>query len=246
MESILRKFAWKKNPENSIFVRILNLSSCLFFLTGFFIHCSKPFPESPLLDLVLLQSIQKELRVSDTNAEGIANTRKYIFVSQGTYQGSLGGVSGADTICQNEKTNNFASLPGANSDYKAILVDGSNRIACVAGNCNTAAGNNSNWPLIANTQYFRPDNQVIFQTNGAGIFVLGALSNAFSNSGTDRWWTGLVTNWTSSTDDCANWISNGGAVFGIFGLGGATDDSSISDFSSDACSTSKKLLCVRN
>lgn len=246
MESIRRNFVWKLNPKYSIIVRFRILSFCILLLVSSFVKCSKPFPESPVLDLVLLQAIQKELRVSAPNTEGTVNTRKYIFVSQGTYQGNLGGVSGADTICQNEKTNNFASLPGSNTDYKAILVDGSNRIACVAGNCSTTAGNNTNWPLIANTQYFRPDNQVIFQTNGAGIFVYGNLTNAFSTLGTDRWWTGLATNWTSSTDDCSNWISNGGGLFGLFGLGGATDDSAISDFTSDACNTSKKLLCVRN
>jgi hypothetical protein len=210
----------------------------------FFISCSKPFPESPLLDLVLLQSIQNQLNANSTTT--ITNTTKYIFVTQATFQGNLGGVSGADTICQNEKENNFSSLAGAKSEYKSLLVDGVARVACLTANCTSTIGNNTNWVLQPNSKYYRPDEQLVFETNGAGIFVFGTLTNAFSTVGTDQWWTGLDTNWTTSGDDCSNWVSNAGGVFALFGLGENTNDSAISDFASTACSNSKKLLCVRN
>ncbi|WCL50085.1 DUF1554 domain-containing protein [Leptospira sp. GIMC2001] len=228
----------------------------------FAFSCSIPFPELDELGLLMLAqtrlnpgscSTDCTSETGDTgsgNGASSENTRKYIFVTQGTSNGNLGGVSGADTICQNEKNNNFASLPGVGTDYRALIVDDTNRRACANGNpnCVTTAGNNINWVLQPNTEYFRstPTEVSLFTTNAAGIFVFGNLSNPFNNTASDKWWTGLDSDWRSAGDRCLNWSDLSSLEQGSYGSGNVTNGVAIVDAFGDDCDQSLRLLCVRN
>lgn len=237
------------------------------------LSCSKPFPSAPILDLLVIQDILSYSSTTNSSGTGDgsgdsngtgdgttdgttdgtgdgtaeetpADTRKFIFPTQSTYNGNLGGLTGADSKCATEKTTNFSTLPGADTEYKALLADGTTRIACTSANC-TDTAQNTGWVLKPGTDYYRPDESKIFTTNTGGIFPFGTMGNAFSTNGTDAWWTGLETDWTSSAvnDDCGNWASTVGN--GTFGTGNLTTDGAIADFGADPCTNTKKILCVR-
>ena len=58
---------------------------------------------------------------------------KTLFVTAAGYNGNLGGVSGADAKCMAD-----ANKPSDGKTYKAMLTDGSTRIACTSANCTTS------------------------------------------------------------------------------------------------------------
>ncbi|HLD45750.1 MAG TPA: DUF1554 domain-containing protein, partial [bacterium] len=66
---------------------------------------------------------------------------KKIFVTDATYNGNLGGVAGADALCEAD-----ANKP-ATGTYKALIVDGVARVACTTANCGGGAGENIDWVL---------------------------------------------------------------------------------------------------
>lgn len=213
-------------------LRCLTLLAMIWVTAG----CSRPFPDG--LDPYLLSAI----------AAGTPTTpdaRKFIFVTVGTNNGNLGGVSGADGICAAEKTTNFPALPGAATEYDALLTDGAARVACTTANCGTGAGEHTDWVLAANTNYYRSDEQLLFQTNGDGIFVFGTLTNAFSTNAADYWWTGMDVDWTAVLH-CLAWTDPGGGPgpTGFKGKGNEAGPISISDFDHD-CAIATHLLCVR-
>ncbi|MCB1180246.1 MAG: DUF1554 domain-containing protein, partial [Leptospiraceae bacterium] len=84
----------------------------------------------------------------------------------------------------------------------------------------------------------------IFTTNGSSTFSFGALTNAISSSAASVW-TGLNSDWTSSTDHCTNWSISNASKAGIAGNGAATDGTVILDGSIDTkCNNLYYLICV--
>ena len=83
-----------------------------------------------------------------------------------------------------------SNYPGSGT-YKALITDGTNRVACTSANCATGgAGENINWVLTPSTEYFRTDGTTeIGVTTSAGIFSF-PLSNAITASGVA--WTGFA------------------------------------------------------
>ncbi|EJP17176.1 DUF1554 domain-containing protein [Leptospira interrogans] len=207
-------------------------------------RCSVPFPNfnSNLLLLPLLNANN----VSDPNLE-----LKYIFVAVTGTTGQIGAgtVTGADTICTNEKNTNFTSLPGNGTDYKALIAStlAPIRRACNATpNCTNSA-ENVNWVLLPNQDYYKgtvTSPVKVFTTNSAGIVVFPSLSSIDSNAAT-TWWTGIEDNWISSPDHCANWTDGTAGGLGQFGSGNALTEISIGALFSEDCSISRKLVCVR-
>jgi hypothetical protein len=227
-----------------------------YFLAQVFIfHCSIPFPEAPVFELLLfterLTSSQSGSNVSSDgdNTNGAVpiqiDSKKYIFVTQANFDGNLAGIAGADSKCATEKNTNFSGLAGVGSDYKALLVTGTTRRACSTANCGGGLGENIDWVIKTNTEYFRSDGLSLFTSNAAGIFVFGNMNNPFSLNTSDRWWTGLDDNWvTDSFDDCSGWISI--VSDGKVGFGNQNTYSALGGgLQSEACGQSKKLLCVR-
>jgi hypothetical protein len=226
-------------------------------------ECSEPFPKSPFLSLALLltDTTSEDSRTPDPGNGGgnpEPDTRLYFFATQGQYNGNLGGISGADLICENEKENQFPDLPGNGSTYKAFLVDGVNRIACanLDGNCTTTTGS-VDWVLQPNREYFRSDGASLFTTNSGGIFPFSGpgdevLAVPFTTNSADRFWTGLFDDFTVDIDLCEGpgpspWSSDSSAGFGMVGEGNSRNRSSIHIEVSYAvaCNMSARILCVR-
>lgn len=196
----------------------LRIYSLVLLLSGLFSSaCSKPFPGGD--ELILL---------------GILGKTRYLFVTTSTNTGALGGVSGADLICQNAKTAEVPSLPGSALEYVALIAS-SSRVPGGAG-----------WPLFPNMNYYAmdPGQTLIFHTNGSGIPV-DPMDSATGIPGAGNYWTGISMTFGVG-DTCLGWSNGTGGEFGEYG---APADNTIGGFNqgfSDGCDQPKSLLCVRN
>lgn len=168
------------------------------------------------------------------------NTTYRIFISTSSYNGNLGGIAGADSKC-----NADPNKPNDGSTYKAIVVDNSGvqRRACTSGNCTNVA-ENIDWALRVNTIYVRSsDSATILTTNTAGIFAFGTLTNAFKSGAQVQFWTGLRSDWQSSSNDCNDWSSSSSGNNGRYGLSDATDSNAIRS-GTTTCDNTAFLFCA--
>lgn len=102
------------------------------------------------------------------------------------------GVTGADELCDES-----AAKPNQ-SRYKALLVDGSARVA--------APGSQVDWVLRPDRNYYRANGTTLVgKTTSEGLFTF-PLANRLQTAGTYVW-TGLAANWQLAADDCARWTS---------------------------------------
>lgn len=195
--------------------------------------CSKPFPEADAGLLLLLEA-----------------ANHYIFVTSSIYTGDLKtagggstGIEGADRLCAQAKATEYPALPGAGDEYRALLVDSANRIACTSPNCSGGNSEHVNWVLQPTTTYRRPDGGVVFTTDASAIFDLtGGLQNALASGG--QWWTGLDSDWNEVGASCTDWEATIGN--GLYGSGGTTTSLALTDGAfGQPCSTQLALLCVR-
>lgn len=199
------------------FISSLSIGSQLVF-------CSKPFPKGD--EYLLLSVLQSGLGANSPTSF------KYIFVTSGTSNGNLGGVSGADTICSAAKATDGASLPGTSTEYRALIV----------GTGRTAGG--TGWPLHASTTYYKnyPNPTLVFSTTSGALPSL-PLNQALPGSAIHIW-TGISSTWTTGTT-CLNWTDNTVGNTGEYGVSGATDITSFNNLLADTCDTLNHLLCVR-
>lgn len=166
---------------------------------------------------------------------------KRIFITS-THDGDFGGISGADSFCMSDGNN-----PDAMATFKALLVDGTARVACTTANCGGGTGEHTDWVLDAGTQYKRAsDNTVIGTTTANGVFT--TLSAAFATGG-GYYWTGLNTDWTSDTgNDCSEWGDGSGSSNGAAGQESQTNGDAVSASPAMPCDTvmtpPHALLCV--
>jgi len=163
-------------------------------------------------------------------------SEKIIFVSATTSQGNLGGVSGADTICDAD-----ANRPSCGGTYKAMLSDYLNRQACSTINCGGGAGEHIDWVLTASTTYIRPDGTTIGTTNTLGIFTtIDAAADPTNNSFV---FTGMTGQWVEATHHCSRFTNSTAGVFSIVGSPRSTN-LGILQASNSACSSFFHLYCV--
>jgi len=182
----------------------------------------------------------------------VLQPNKRIFVTDNTYTGNLGGISGADAKCNNAGDNNH---PGSGV-YKALLADNTNRFPCHdSGFCTSGVVNSLDWVLRPNITYVRWDDSLpVAKADWSGVFDFSSsvFVNPVSNSG-DVVWTGIfATNtlnfWQLRSDDkCNAWASTAYNTNG-WGRSDAVDAFSISN-GSDAdqnvsCAEFKRLYCV--
>ncbi|HNN80300.1 MAG TPA: DUF1554 domain-containing protein [Leptospiraceae bacterium] len=163
-----------------------------------------------------------------------------IFITVATYNGNLGGVTGADAKC-----NADVNRPNDGSTYRALVVDNSSlaRRACSNPDCTNSA-ENLNWTFKPNTAYVRAtDSAAILTTNAGGIFTFGTLTNSFGTGATVSYWTGLRNNWQSSSNDCSDWTNSTGGIDGRTGDSTATNSNAIRN-NTPACNTFWYLVCV--
>ncbi|EMN01089.1 PF07588 family protein [Leptospira noguchii str. 1993005606] len=108
--------------------------------------------------------------------------------------GNFGGISGADAYCQSRIPSNIPS-----GIYKAMIVDGINRVATTVGP-NSKVGQRD-WVLRGIQKYIRAeDGATIMITNSSGMVDLtyfgSSLENSFSQIAATQW-TGLNSDWTT-------------------------------------------------
>lgn len=152
-----------------------------------------------------------------------ARLSSYIFATSSfgaVHNGNFGGISGADVFCQSHISSSVLST----GIYKAMIVDGVNRVATTVGQVN--------WVFQPNQQYRRADDgAIVMTTNGSGMFDFsnGArLENSFALKGESGQWTGLNSDWTTWTSGgvpmtCSSWTSSALNLFGLFGSLTSTD-----------------------
>lgn len=93
-----------------------------------------------------------------------------VFMSTNTYNGNLGGTTGADAICQGNGTSKFPGLT-----FQALIIT-SNRYPC--SNSSTPptytpgcmGSYSANWPLVPGTLYGNPDLTPFNSANTYGVF----------------------------------------------------------------------------
>lgn len=167
----------------------------------------------------------------------VQQPNRYIRVSSSeSDSGDMGGVAGADTICQSEY----------GSRYKALLVaeDGSRR-ACQSPDCSVGGiAEHVDWVLRPNATYLNEDDEPVFTANWNGIFAFDTQQNPIGTF-TGEAWTGLDNGWTPpTTHTCDSWQSSTMVfLFGATGQIHAIGESSVShgDY---GCGEYARLYCV--
>lgn len=178
---------------------------------------------------------------SDGNGGGI--TVPVVWMTDETSTGNLGGIAGADTMCANTSD---ANHPNDGRTYKAMLVDGVDREACVSANCTTSEG--TDWVLQPNTSYYQSDGTtLIFTTNNGGIFVYGTMDNNWSATDVgSNAWTGLANDWTTRTadpDNCNGWTLGTAGQGGAVGRNGLLTNAAIF-IGGHSCGIATSVFCV--
>ncbi|UOG60308.1 endostatin-like outer membrane lipoprotein LenF [Leptospira noguchii] len=175
----------------------------------------------------------------------------YIFATSSfgaVHNGNFGGISGADSFCQN----NIPSSAPSTGIYKAMLVDGVNRVATTVGPNSTVG--QVNWVFQPNQQYRRADDgAIVMTTNGSGMFDFsnGArLENSFALKGESGHWTALNSDWTTWTSGgvpitCSSWNSSVLNLFGLFGSSTSTDSEVLRTSTSTGGNTTSSCSSVR-
>jgi len=170
---------------------------------------------------------QKNLKIFVTN-----ETHTGDFANDSNLSGN-NGVSRADDFC------NRASNKPDSSNYKALLVDGLNRIAIPQ----------TDWILQASTTYYREDSKtVIGATNSNAVFDTSksSLDNPISDRTTyPGVWTGIenVSEFSTNSDHCNQWSSSDINFMGTIGECNTTT-SAFSSFLSHSCNIKEPIYCV--
>jgi len=205
------------------------------------------FKENPLDPTtptgIVINSLNDHLS-SQNNQPSQNNQLKRVFVSQMNTNGNIAvlGVPGSNAIQKVDYICNTEFYkPITSSSFKAMIVDGVNRRACITPNC-TDPNENIDWVFKPNTDYYTyHGGGYLFTTNSAGI-VLGEINQITSSSSSAFYWTGLGSDWTNSPTNCNNWTDYTGA--GVIGVSTAKNSSWYSHSTTLYCYNSVQLLCV--
>jgi len=155
-----------------------------------------------------------------------------VFATNSSYNANLGGLSGADTKC-NENANN----PDNIRYYKALL------------GASTRYLSSSDWPLKASLKYYRAkDNKYVTYVEGSGKFHFDFGNYIYHNSwdanDDDKVWTGLNGDFSVSNNNCNNWTSNNDGLSEVNVGQVDRKNSEMLHVRTKKCSTSRRLYCV--
>ncbi len=169
--------------------------------------------------------------VSITNLDD----EKFTFTTAFSFQGNIGGISGADSKCMLDFNRPSSAV------YKAVLSDGAARVACTSPGCSGGVAEHSDWVFSSGTNYFRQDGlTLVMTTTPAGVFTFGTLLNSFAAGG--AYWTGLAPDWTSAAGNCSAWSATAGA--GRVGSLSGLNAQAISNGATNCNSAPGPLLCA--
>ncbi|MBL8021889.1 MAG: DUF1554 domain-containing protein [Leptospirales bacterium] len=161
----------------------------------------------------------------------------YIYATSGAWLGDLGGmpgISGADARCMSD------SNKPSSGTYKAVISDGSARIASTTAN---VGDGQVGWVLYASTEYRRPDGMTVMTTNANKIFVFGALTNFVIATGTYH--TGMNTDWTTGAAHCNAWTDNTVGNQDRYGTSNSTSSTALSLTQTACNSATRGLYCAQ-
>lgn len=173
----------------------------------------------------MLKRIVLLLALAAAPTPAVANN--LVFVTSGTYDGALGGLTGGDAIC-----NSLAGAAGLGGTFVAWLSDGTTD----AKDRLTGAG-----PFVG-VQGFPIAADVADLTDG----LVGSISRDENNQPVNVTgvWTGTHWDGTAYGLDCVGWTSNtnGGSVRGRSGNKG-TSGTSWTSFADASCFSKRHLYC---
>jgi hypothetical protein len=180
------------------------------------------------------------------NAVTCKEANKLIWVTGLLYDGNFNGFSTIDqeSLASANDPNRPSSSLISGATYKALITDGVNRIATTSGT--DKKGQTADWVLQPSTTYYlytgsAPYTTPVLTTDSNGLF--NSLTNPFSSSSSDQFWTGLNPNLTTAVNTCGGWSSDSG-LGGQYGIGGVCDSTAWSS-SFSAHNIKKKLIFVQ-
>jgi hypothetical protein len=197
--------------------------------------------DSPADQNCILDNESGTIDGADVEVEVSCITQKNMFRTAVDFDGDLGGIVGADALCMSD-----ANYPGSGT-YKALIVDGTLRVACTTANCLGGVSEHVDWVFDPLTPYELLDGTLIGTTNDVGIFDI-PLENNLGNDG--LFYTGLTLapgfEWTESGDTCADWTDNTVGEEATLGSTFETDERAFweSVFGTVACNGTLYLMCV--
>lgn len=150
------------------------------------------------------------------------------------------GIQRADHICQNDP-----ARPNTTRTWKALLVDGVNRVACTNSFCTGGTGGRVDWVLKPNTSYVRANGVTqIWTTDANAVFVFGILINAIDTTIAYNAWTGLSADWLTNVDRCLDWSNATAGSNGRYGTSSLSDNQSVSGTIQTCDTVATNLYCV--
>lgn len=170
----------------------------------------------------------------DDSTTAAAASSKYIFSSATKTNGNIGGITGADALC-----NADANKPNA-STYKALIVDGTNRTCGAADDCTGG----TDWPLKANTTYVRKSDGATFAVTDVNKVFYTFDTNQLNDGTASLSWAGISGNYTDHANNCNNWTSSSNGVTGAIGDGNWYDITFLATGGSDTCDQTNSVICV--
>jgi hypothetical protein len=126
-----------------------------------------------------------------TGIVSVQKQTRLTFVTTNTYNGNLGGVSGADAKCMADPGHPDAALAlGSRRLFKAFIVVESVRQITMLYSTNII-----DWPIASDTTYFRADGVTPIFTSTASRTMDNGLSNAINGSSDTAWVAGIAASW---------------------------------------------------
>jgi hypothetical protein len=161
--------------------------------------------------------------------------KKFIRPTRNFYATNLGGIGGADAICQTE----------FDAGWKALLVGGTRRATTTA----FVGNGQQDWVLHKYTYYFNFNDTLIWRTDG--VALLGASGGVrqdifaplFDSNAGSYPWSGYAPDWTTLADSavqgtCRGWTSNDRTQAASFIL------EDLSFAAQEPCGSTSFILCV--
>jgi hypothetical protein len=192
------------------------------------------FKKLILLSISILVISCGENASGDAGVDGVSDSQHRIFVSSMSYDGNLGGLTGADSKC-----NSLASAAGLEREYKAFIGSGSSSLK-------------SRFNLIGAVYNFTGDNRERIVSLGADLFdadvedLLRSIDyDENGNTVSAVVWTGSDSEGENSLiSDCSDWTSNSGGANGSVGDNTRTTGFFLEDPPVQACSGSYRIYCI--
>ena len=210
-----------------MFILVTVWTATTFFASG----CGKTEDDNLVAATILLS----QNSTTSTSCSGSGTCKMFVTNANATL---TAGISGLDSQCSSD-----ANKPSGGGTYKAMVADGTNRIACTTANCSGGTSEHTNWVLKPSKEYRRADGSTVIGTTTAnGVFSF-PLTAAIQTTvvDTNSTVTGLENNWTSSTNDCTNFSVSGASTSN--GLHDSTSNNLLS-VGPSGCGNTMKIICV--